>query len=457
MLLRSLRGHRLLAGLLLAVGLPVAAQPPAAADLLTICNDALLSNPAYGAARAQYMAALEAVPLARGKLLPQLGARAQYDWTRDHIEGTFYGIVDIDDSDTYTRVLYGAQLTQAVYRPDLFLGLSKAELQEKQAVLGLDAAQDALLIGVVEAYFGVLAAQEAQTFAGAQKTSLSEQLEYIRSRTDAGLATEADLKAAQAAFELAVADATAADNALVAARITLDSLTGKSYGALAKLPTEIALSPPQPLDEKVWIERARTQNPAVLAARAGTEIAALDRRIAQRARLPKLDIVGTAYALDNGGGITGERDEEDMRIGAQLNLPLYTGGQISAAVRGAASLEDKAKAESEAMTARAVREARIAFLSTSAGLQRVLALKRAVEASIEAEAAARAGYDAGTRTNADVLDAIEKRFQAEANFAAARYRFLITSLQLKQLSGNLLTADLAQINRLLRPAGAAQR
>lgn len=428
---------------------------PEFADLLTICNDALLANPTYLAARSAYDAAQEAIPLARGKLLPQLGAAAQIDRVNEDIEGNYYSVVDISISETYTRTLYGAQLKQAIYRPELFLGLSKAELQQKQAFFGMDAAQDALLMGITEAYFGVLAAQDAQIFARSQRITLQQQLDYIRSRTDAGLATISDLKAAQAAHELAVADATAADNTLTAAFITLGSLTGKTYRKLKRLPAEIALSSPQPADEGVWIERAKTQNPAVLAARAGMEVARVDRRIAQRGRYPKVDVTGLAYKLDNGGGLTGDRIEEDMRIGAALSLPLYSGGQISAAIRGATALENKAESEAEAASARAVRETRIAYLNTSAGLQRVLALKRAVEAAIEAEAAARAGFDSGTRTNADVLDAIDKRYQAEANFAAARYKFIVNSLQLKQLSGNLLTADLAQINRMLQVPSAA--
>ena len=432
------------------VDLPAPNDGPA--DLLTICNDALQFNPTYAAVRAQFEAAKELKPLARGKLLPQLGVRGQFDWVHQSIEGTYYGIIDINASDTFTRTLYGAQLTQALYRPDLFLGLDKAELQQKQAFFALDAAQEALLVGVAEAYFALLAARDAQVFAKARKDTLYQQLDYIQSRTQAGLATEADQKAGQAAYELAFADAAAADSALRAAQITLESITGRAYGELKVLPPTIALAPPQPAVESVWVERARDENSAVLAARANVEVARVDRRLAQRSRYPKLDINGTAYSLDNGGGITGDRKEEDAYIGLQLNVPIYSGGQVSAAIRAAEQLETKAEAEAEAATTKAVRDTRIAFLNTSAGLQRVLALRRAVEAAVDAEATARTGMEVGTRTNGDVLDAIEKRYQAEANFAAARYKFLVNTLQLKQLSGNLLTADLALINRLLQPA-----
>ncbi|WP_028080274.1 TolC family protein [Solimonas soli] len=449
--------------------------PGAPADLLSVCSDALQFNSNYESARAQFYAAKDLLPLAKGKLLPQLGLGAQLNWTHEdadiHYDNTFQ--TDSDGTvvgtifsqqlnsvlstfharvdDTFLRTVFGVQLSQALYRRDLFLGLDKAQVQQQQAAFGLDAAQEELLISVVEAYFTLLAARDGQSFAQAETRTLREQLDYIQTRAGAGLATDADVKAAQAAYELAQADEAAADNALVAAQVSLEAVAGKTYANGFKvLPSTVTLSPPQPQDESLWVQRARDENPGVLAKRAAVEIARVDRRVAQAGRLPKFDVAGTAYSLDNGGGISGDRNQQDYQIGITMTVPIYTGGQIGAAIHGAQEMEKKAEADAEAATAKAVRDTRIAYLNSSAGLQRVTALKRAVEAAIDAEASARAGYDAGTLTNADVLDAIDRRYQAETNYAAARYKFLVNTLKLKQLAGNLLTADLAQINRLLR-------
>ncbi len=73
-----------------------------------------------------------------------------------------------------------------------------------------------------------------------------------------------------------------------------------------------------------------------------------------------------------------------------------------------------------------------------------------MEAAVSAEAAIRAGYGAGTRSNTELLDSVGNRYRAERDHAGARYKTLVNSLRLKQLSGQLLTADLAQLNRLLR-------
>lgn len=445
----------------------VATPAPAMTDLLTICNDALQFNPAYESARASYYAAMELVPQARGKLLPQLGLLGEYDWQRQHQNGTYHGDFEVNNqtfdtrfivkgSDTFTRTLYGAQLTQALYRPQLFLGLSAAKLQAEQAALALSAAQDDLLLDVAEKYFAVLAARDAAVFAHAETTALREQLDHAKSRSDAGLATLADVKAAEASYAIASVDETDARNTLQAAQLALEALTGRSYSALKVLPSGIGLSAPQPMDENAWVARAQSDNPAILAQKAAIEIARVNRRASQRARYPQVDLVGTASAIDNRGGVSGEVDGDDESIGVRVTMPIYSGGQVSSAIRRSEEMEKKAEADARATQAAIIRNTRLAFLNTSTGLQRIAALKRAVEAASDAEQAARSGFDAGTRSNTDVLTAVEKRYAAERDYAAARYRLLINSLRLKQLSGNLLTADLAEINRLLQAPQVAR-
>ena len=67
----------------------------------------------------------------------------------------------------------------------------------------------------------------------------------------------------------------------------------------------------------------------------------------------------------------------------------------------------------------------------------------------DAEIAVNGGFEAGTRTYADVLSAIEHRYSAQTDYALARYNFLVDSLKLKQDAGMLLTVDLARINDML--------
>ncbi|MGB0220811.1 MAG: TolC family outer membrane protein [Sinimarinibacterium flocculans] len=435
--------------LALAANQPALAQGSTATDLLAVCNDALQGNAGYRAARAELLATRELLPQAKGKLLPQLGVRAQYDWLHERITGDYYGVIDIDRDDDFDQLLYGARLTQALYQPGLMLGKTQASLRVEQAEYKLRGAQDALLLEVAETYFVVLAAEDALLFARAETLALREQLDQVRAREASGLATDADLKAAQAQYEIAVAGETEALDAVANATTRLEALGGRRYERLWRLPLNLLLVPPQPADVEVWTGRAEAGNTLIRMQELGVDIAELGVERARKAQWPTVDIVGDAFSLDSGGGLAGERDEDQERIGVVLTLPLYTGGQIESAKRQTLHLQTQAEALRDDVRTQVLRDTRIAYRNSSAGLQRVNALKRALDAAVASEQSTRAGFEAGTLSNADLLTAVERRYAAERDHANARYRFLINSLRLKSLAGNLLVADLAQINRML--------
>ncbi|MFC4250998.1 TolC family outer membrane protein [Sinimarinibacterium flocculans] len=445
---RSVLARAAARALLLTAWAPVMAQDTAS-DLLAVCNDALQGNAGYRAARAEFLAARELLPQAKGKLLPQLGVRAQYDWLHEHITGDYYGIVDIDRDDDLDQLLYGARLSQALYQPGLMLGKAQASLRVQQAEYKLRGAQDALLLAVAEAYFTVLAAEDALLFARAETLALREQLAQVRAREASGLATDADLKTAQARYEIAVARQTEALDAVANATTRLEAIGGRRYERLWRLPLNLLLVPPQPAEVEVWIARAEAENTLIRMQALGVDIAELGYERARKAQWPTLDLVGDAFSLESSGGLAGERNEDQERIGVMLTLPLYTGGQLESAKRQALALQTQAEALRDDARTQVLRDVRIAYRNSSAGLQRVDALKRALEATIASEQSTRAGFEAGTLSNTELLTAVERRYAAERDHANARYRFLISSLRLKSLAGNLLVADLAQINRML--------
>lgn len=419
------------------------------ADLLAVSADALRGNAKYNGALAEYRALKELVPQARGKLLPQLSLFGDYALSDESIDGTYYGVKNIDREDSYKRGAYGATLSQTLINTDQFYGLDQAGLRVQQGGYLLDAAQGELLVNVAESFFALLGAEGNLTLARAKMNDLKQEFDQVSGRASAGLSTKADVKTAEAGYELAVADETQANNAVVGRRARLTAITGEQYGLLKKLPDDVLLEAPQPADEQVWIERTLARNPNVLAKQAALEIARLERDKAQWRRAPKLRLNGRAYALNSDGGIEGARDETDQRISLSLNLPLYSGGQISSEIREAQALYERAQANLQDARAQAVLQTRLAYMNSTDGLRKVLALRRAVEAADAAVDATRGGFEAGTRTYADVLSAVERRYSAHSDYAVARYTFLVDSLRLRQDAGMPLSADLARINRLL--------
>ena len=84
-----------------------------------------------------------------------------------------------------------------------------------------------------------------------------------------------------------------------------------------------------------------------------------------------------------------------------------------------------------------------------AGISEVEARKAAVFSARSAYEASQIGLEVGTRTVLDVLNNQQTLFNAEREYALARYSFLQNRLQLEQSAGTLDLDDLQDVNRLL--------
>ena len=95
----------------------------------------------------------------------------------------------------------------------------------------------------------------------------------------------------------------------------------------------------------------------------------------------------------------------DRQISLQLTVPIFSGGLTQSKVRQSQYLWIAAK-EQVVQTSRATeRQARDAYLGVISGIARVQALRQALESDQTALTATEAGYEVGTRTAVDVLNA----------------------------------------------------
>ena len=95
------------------------------------------------------------------------------------------------------------------------------------------------------------------------------------------------------------------------------------------------------------------------------------------------------------------------------------------------------------------RETRQSFTGVKSGIAQVKALRQAVVSNKSALDAVQAGFQVGTRTSVDVLDAQREFFLAEFDYAEARYDYIVDILTLKRAAGTLSEADLRGVNKWL--------
>lgn len=425
------------------------AQSAHALDLLQVYREALANDPVYASARYTLQAGQEAGVQGRAGLLPQIGLGGTY--TRADGERERAGITSSLDSRTNS---YRASLTQPLFRWANWQQYQQGKLSVAASEAGFAQAQQDLIVRVSQAYFDVLAAQDALASVQAQKAAITEQLASAKRNFEVGTATITDTHEAQARFDLAVAQEFAAQSDLDIKRAALEQIIGKPANDLASLRPGVQLTGPQPAQLETWVDSAQNRNYRVIGQEFNREIAQREISRLQAGHMPTVDLVASRGHTKQRGStlnIPDDTTSDTTTVGVEWNIPLFSGFSVTSQVREAVALSERARADLENARRTAAQEARQAFLGVNSGLAQVRALEAAEISSQSALESNRLGYEVGVRINIDVLNAQQQLYVTRRDLSKARYDTLVNSLRLKSAAGTLSEEDLTQVNALLAP------
>ena len=402
-----------------------------AENLLDVFKFALASDPEFLATGSDYRAALEIRPQALAGLLPSARLSFNTHWNerqrrRDYRSDNL--VLDVE---------------HPIYRRDRRIAVEQTDSRIARADALYAAARQDLMVRVADRYFRVLEADDELSFARATLEAFEQQLAQSRQRFEVGLIAITDVEEAKAGFDLSRAQLIAAENALDIAREALRETTGEYQERLAPL-GDMHLAMPEPADIDKWTEIALERNLRLLAARHDTETARREIERMQAGHSPTLDAVGSFGLNDSESDVAGATRRAN--IGLRLSLPLYSGGSVLSRTRESRHRYQRTLDLLERERRSAQRETRDAYLGVDSGISRVHALEQAVRSSETAAEAIEAGFQVGTRTSVDVLDAQRDRFRARRDLSEARYSYILNVLRLKRAAGILSEDDLELIS-----------
>ena len=420
----------------------------AAVDLREAYQLAESNDPQWSSIKHNYQAQKENYYQARSQLLPRVSLGAEFSERRNETEGS--------DPNNSSQQVYTASVSQPLFRLDSWYAFKQVKASDQLVDAEYQAQQQDFLIRVLNAYLAVLRANETLAFSKAEESAIARQKDQTEQRYQVGLIAKTDVHEAQAAYDIAVVQRIVAERDLDLALKSLETLTGTQIDAVAGLEEDFPIQVPQPNDIDEWVTMALNNNKSLIAA-TYNETAAMNEYEARRAQhYPTLELVGSYQktetdAVTNLGNTSFENpDSETTTIALQLDIPLYTGGQTSSLRRQAKSLyyraqDDKRFTERDVSknTSNLVRVVQTHVAAVNAQQQSIRSAQSALDAT-------RAGYEAGTRTIVDVLNAQRTLYQAKRNYADARFNYILDSLRLKQLAGVLTEQDLLAINQWLR-------
>jgi outer membrane protein len=241
---------------------------------------------------------------------------------------------------------------------------------------------------------------------------LSRQLEAADARFEVGEGTRTDVAQSRARLAGAEAGLAQADATLQSSRARFVRVVGRMPDQLVDVPAVVL---PSTLDEATIL--ARENNPQLLAAYYSelAGLAAID--VAKAASRPTLSLQSSIARQR--GSFLGFNDADQVIVGAQFSVPIFSGGANASRVRQAQHARTRLGFEARDAE-RAVDELLTQLWAQLDAARRVVTSSQQQVAAAEiAFEGVRLEQEVGTRTQLDVLDAEQETLNAQLSLLDA--------------------------------------
>ena len=381
---------------------------------------------------------------AQGQLRPQINANVNLTSnTRNSFD--FLGTPISEDFDGER---FSISVQQVLFNWQAFAARRRTTKIENQLEADYYYELSFLLTDVAERYLGVLLAQDSLTSIEAEIEAVTNQVNQIQSLFGLQLAQITDLRQAEASLAAVEAERLRLQAESALAQERLRALTGIEIGDISVLSEESRL-PRVQNNLEYWIASAERNNQQIKARRFALEASQEGISESRGAYLPRVSFFATRQESNVGFDNRFLGDTDNTYVGVDVTIPLYAGGSNRARESEARALRNIAEYELRQTELDASANVRSAFLLVQSSALLTEAAERLVQSTRLSSEAAQQGFELGTVTNVDVLNALRDEFNAERDFQRARYEQINYYLLLKREAGTLSSQDLAEISNLM--------
>jgi outer membrane protein len=414
------------------MALPIVGTTSARGEsLIEALTMAYQSNPTLRAQRARLRATDEGVAQALSGWRPEVELTGSGAKTRQRTNA-----VPAKSSRTpYSGTL---SVTQSLYRGGRTVAeTSQAESEVEAARARLTSVEQVVLLDAATAYMDVVRDEAVLELNVNNEQVLTRQLEATRDRFSVGEVTRTDVAQAESRLAGALADRRQAEGNLEVSRATYRQIMGTMPGTLS----QPDLPQPPAADGEEAAQLADTQNPGVLAAIHDEAAAQINVRAVTGELLPSVDL--TANASRSRNQAIEDRTTNTVSVTAALTIPLYQTGSVSARVRAAKQLADRARRLIDEARRAAVQDAASAWETLVAVRSRIEALSSQVRAAQIALDGVTQEATVGSRTVLDVLDAEQELLNAQVGLVGAQRDEIVAHFDLLAAVGGLTARGLS--------------
>jgi NodT family efflux transporter outer membrane factor (OMF) lipoprotein len=376
---------------------------------------ALAGNPDLASAEARVQEARARARVAGAAFYPAASVDGRVSRDKLSLNGENLALIPFKPSTTeFTDYRVGFD---AAWEID-FAGRTRREVEAAVARLGssTEARNDARLVvaaEVADAYVEYRAAAERLTLARRTLASLDESMRLITLAVRAGVASDADLRRAEAERLNAAGFVPSLEAAVESPTFQLAALTGEPLDSVTRRLEPLRAIPAVPATTSVGLpSELLLRRPDVRRAERELAAATADVGGAVAAQFPRLSLVGD-FGWDSvrSGSLTSAASRY-WNVAPELTLPLFAGGRLRGQVEAARAARDAALASYRAVVLRALADTESSLVRYATERSREANLA-AASASLDASLAhERQRFDAGDASMIEVLAAERASNQA---------------------------------------------
>jgi outer membrane protein len=418
---------------------------------------AYAGNPDLNQQRAGVRATDENLPRASSQWRPQASVTGQYGYNYFDItapsDATAVGIQagsplqqGVTSGSGSARIRQGTDpatvsltVSQNIFNGNRTLnGVRQAESSIFGARENLRATEQNILLAAATAYMNVLRDTAILELRKNNIIVLEEQLRQTRDRFTVGEVTRTDVAQAEASLAIGRSDYFTAEANLKTSVADYRRVIGADPAKLEPARTIESLLP-RTLPEAVNL--ALAEHPVIQSALHAVDAAALQVKLVEGELYPTLNLVGNVQQNYNFTGIPGERFFNGS-ITAQLNVPIYEGGEIYARARQAK--ESLGQARLQADLQRTLVRAQLVSVwgqldSARAVIQSSRAAVKAAEIALDG---VRQEAEVGQRTTFDILFQQQVLLNARVGLVTAQRDRVVASYAVMAALGRLSAQNL---------------
>ena len=292
-----------------------------------------------------------------------------------------------------------------------------------------------ILYQAVEAYSGLIFAEEKLKINQNNINLLERQVETDQARLERGQITISDLAQSESSFAGAQAQFLQAKNETVTAKLTYEKIIGPiiNTNTLSKN-SDLNFELPKDLNEA--IEISKTTNPNLIISKLEYEQSEKDITIARSDLSPSASLSFNSSKSDNVSSSISERDKETWK--ATISWPIFKGGKNTASLNKSKNLKNRKKLLLD--NALKTNDANIA--SAWSSFQVSKSLLNSVTVQVKAAETANEGitveYETGLgRSTLDVIQSNSILLSSKISLADSERNYLLSQFKLLQSIGLL--------------------